>query len=380
MSRLSSRRWPQRVLVIGAGPAGAAAAMRLHALGVRVLLVDRAAFPRSKVCGCCLNLAALSALSGIDCERLVRELVPKPLARWRLATPAGTIETALPGGLALSRSRMDAALVAEAASRGIEVATACEARILDVRLESVDVRLSGLSQTRQFDAAILASGLAGGGVSRWLPWKRPPTGPLGVGTILGTFDAVPDRTIQIACDDSGYVGLVRLEDGRVDVAAALRRGVGDMNASKPGAAAKAALLQAINGILHRTGQDLLPPIDPDEFITTPPLRRSRLPGYGRLLAVGDAAGYVEPFTGEGMAWAIQSGIAAADCLADRRTAANSGAAWTARYAQLMRRRQWLCRLLSGALASPSRSRWLLRVSQAAPWTVRYALRQLNRAG
>src|SRR5690606_17502255 len=98
---------------------------------------------------------------------------------------------------------------------------------------------------------------------------------------------------------------------------------------------------------------------------------------GRLLAVGDAAGYVEPFTGEGMAWAIQTGIAAADCLADPAAAADCGAAWTVRYARLMRRRQWLCRLLSGALASPAQSRWLLRLSTVAPWTIRYAIRQLN---
>src|SRR5690606_14529101 len=156
----------------------------------------------------------------------------------------------------------------------------------------------------------------------------------------------------IACDESGYVGLVRLEDGRVDVAAALRRGAGELGASSPTQPAKAALLQSINGILRHTGQQVLPKIDPSTLLTTPPLRRSRRPGYGRLLAVGDAAGYVEPFTGEGMAWAIQSGIAAAECLADRRTAGNSGAAWTARYTQMMRRRQWLCRLLSGALASP----------------------------
>lgn len=369
---------PQRVLVIGAGPAGAAAAMRLHALGLQVLLVDRAAFPRPKVCGCCLNLAALSALAVIDCDRLLHELVPMTLRHWRLATPRGTIEAPLPGGLALSRLRMDAALVAEAGRRGIEVAAPCEAKLVDVGLESVAVRLSGSSRPVRFDAAILATGLAGGGVARWLPWINQPAGPLGTSTIVSGWEAVRDRTIQIACDDSGYVGLVRLEDGRVDVAAALRRGSGELGSDKPALAAKAVLLQAINAILRRTGQEILPPIDPDSLLTTPPLRRSRRPGYGRLLAVGDAAGYVEPFTGEGMAWALQSGIAAAECLADRRLAGNSGAAWTARYEELMRRRQWLCRLLSGALASPTQSRWLLRLAGAAPWTVRYAVRRLNR--
>jgi len=368
---------PQRILVIGAGPAGVAAALRLHARGLQVLLVDRATFPRPKVCGCCLNLAALSALAQVDCDRLIRSLAPTTLTTWRLATPGGIIEAPLPGGIALSRLRMDAALVAEAANRGIEIAAPCEAKVVAVGPRSVEARLGSSSETQRFDAAILASGLSGGGVARWLPWIRQPAGPLGVSTIVAGIDSVIDRTIQIACDDSGYVGLVRLEDGRVDVAAALRRGGSEAGAGKPLQPAKGALLQAINGILHRTGQEPLPEIDPDRLLTTPPLRRSRRPGAGRLLAVGDAAGYVEPFTGEGMAWAIQSGIAAADCLADPRTAADSGVAWTVRYAQLMRRRQWLCRFLSGALASPARSRWLLRLAGAAPWTVRYAVRRLN---
>ena len=341
-----------------------------------MLLVDRATFPRPKVCGCCLNLAALSALAQVDCDRLVRGLAPTTLTTWRLATPGGTIEAPLPGGIALSRLQMDAALVAEAANRGIEIAAPCEAKVVAVGPQSVDVRLGSSSGTQRFDAAILASGLSGGGVARWLPWIRQPAGPLGVSTIIEGLDSVLDRTIQIACDDSGYVGLVRLEDGRVDVAAALRRG-GEAGSGKPLQPAKGTLLQAINGILHHTGQEPLPEIDPDRLLTTPPLRRSRRPGYRRLLAVGDAAGYVEPFTGEGMAWAIQSGIAAADCLADPHTATDSGAAWSVRYAQLMRRRQWLCRFLSGALASPARSWWLLRVASAAPWTVRYAVRRLN---
>lgn len=378
MSHTSGYR-KQRVVVIGAGPAGTAAAMRLHALGWQVLLVDRAAFPRFKVCGCCLNLAALSALSVIGCDQLIYRLGPTLLTDWRLATPGAAIQAALPGGVALSRLRMDAALVTEAASRGVKVVAPCEARIADVGLDYVDVRLTRCGQPERFDAAILASGLAGGGVARWLPWIQSPVGPLGIGTIVPSFDAVPDRTIQIACDETGYVGLVRLEDGHVDVAAALRRDVCDVGGQSP-ATAKAALLQAMNRILCRTGQELLPPIDPETLQTTPPLRRSRLPGYGRLLAVGDAAGYVEPFTGEGMAWAIQSGIAAAECLTDVDAAGNSGAAWTAQYVRLMRRRQWLCRLLSGTLASPAGSRWLMRLARAAPWTVRYAVRQLNRAG
>ena len=49
-------------LVIGAGPAGSVAARELARRGCRVLLVDKATFPRPKVCGCCVNGAAIRAL------------------------------------------------------------------------------------------------------------------------------------------------------------------------------------------------------------------------------------------------------------------------------------------------------------------------------
>ena len=51
------------VIVVGAGPAGSLTARELARLGRRVLLVDKASFPRPKVCGCCLSGSALAALS-----------------------------------------------------------------------------------------------------------------------------------------------------------------------------------------------------------------------------------------------------------------------------------------------------------------------------
>ena len=63
-------------LVIGAGPAGSVTARELARRGRRVLLVDRATFPRSKVCGGCLNGAAIRTLERLGLGRVLEGALP----------------------------------------------------------------------------------------------------------------------------------------------------------------------------------------------------------------------------------------------------------------------------------------------------------------
>src|SRR5262249_17954767 len=110
-------------------------------------------------------------------------------------------------------------------------------------------------------------------------------------------------TIFMACGDGGYLGLVRLEDGRLDIAAAFDRAA-VRQAGSPALAAAA--------ILEQVGWPAVPLLQPLAWRGTPSLNRraSRLAAY-RLFVVGDSAGYIEPFTGEGMAWALESAVALA---------------------------------------------------------------------
>lgn len=366
------------MIVIGAGPAGAAAAMRLHDQGRDVLWVDRADFPRSKVCGCCLNLAAIGGLAAIRCDKTVENLVNFDLRHWQLENGGRKISAPLPGGIAVSRTQMDMALIDEARSRGIEMRTRCDAKLVEVSDVSVVVRLSDENADRTFDAAILATGLSGGGVSRWLPWINPPSGPLGVGTVVNELSGVMPQTIHMICGHQGYVGLVQLEDGRVDVAAALRKDKFKELGSDLAKNGKAEILNQINAILSASSIATLPDEHAELLMTTPPLHRDRLVGFGRLLAVGDAAGYVEPFTGEGMAWALGTAIAAADCVDAKSSQHDLGHRWCGAYARMMGERQWICRALSKSLASPIHARWLMRGMHLAPWMVRGAIWRLNR--
>jgi flavin-dependent dehydrogenase len=132
---------------------------------------------------------------------------------------------------------------------------------------------------------------------------------VGLGTTLpADAGGPPPGELVMAVSRRGYCGVVRLEDGRIDIAAAVDRGI---------VAASGSPAAAIAAILAETGGDraanLASPKAAAQFAAAtargaPPLTRSRpvASPSGRILRVGDAAGYVEPFTGEGMGWALAS--------------------------------------------------------------------------
>lgn len=83
LSAATARQWD--VAVVGAGPAGALAARQVALAGAAVVLIDKASFPRGKVCGCCVNGAALGVLESVGLGDLPRRLGARPLTRVRRA-------------------------------------------------------------------------------------------------------------------------------------------------------------------------------------------------------------------------------------------------------------------------------------------------------
>ncbi len=115
--------------------------------GRRNLSVGRTrTLPRFKVCGCCLNLAALSALKTLELDHLLTSQVAKPLNRWELRVGNRSIMTQLPGGIAISRGLMDQVLLEEAIRRGVQVQSGCEAKVIEVADDGVLVELRTTSE------------------------------------------------------------------------------------------------------------------------------------------------------------------------------------------------------------------------------------------
>src|SRR5919107_6094444 len=110
---------PVDVLVVGAGPAGSIAALVLARAGVRVRMIDRAQFPRAKLCGDTLNPGALALLDALGVGKQVRERA-LPVSGMTVTGPGGasvTADYAAPlVGAAIGRSDLDLLPVAAAAA------------------------------------------------------------------------------------------------------------------------------------------------------------------------------------------------------------------------------------------------------------------------
>jgi flavin-dependent dehydrogenase len=342
-----------QVLVVGAGPAGSVAAARLGALGKEVLLVDRARFPREKVCGGCLQPVALRALEAGGLRGAVERCGAIPLRAMELHAGGATATLPLAGGMAVSRRTLDAALVEEARARGAAFRDGVRARLggtspgsrgREVILEAPD----GDVDSVRADIVLDASGLSGG----LLGSARPRRGSfLGAGVVLEWAEgkegkeaesgALAEGVVRMASGRGGYVGAVRAEGGRLILAAALA----------PSLVARTGGLGAASGsILRACG--LPPPHANAPWRGTPLLTRRPVRVWDdRVLVLGDAAGYVEPFTGEGMAWAMRSALAAAD-LAALGWTGDTGPRWETLHGRIVGTRQRRCRALTLLLRVP----------------------------
>ncbi|KLU03560.1 geranylgeranyl reductase [Rhodopirellula islandica] len=369
-----------KVAIIGAGVAGSAAAIRFAQRGARVTLFEKSVFPREKVCGCCLGAAGLAALDAIGVGQSVRERgVPTKFFQGFFQSSSSKAASAaemsasrrpVPGvcigfreGVALSRAELDQHLLQLAVQSGVEVRQPCEATIVRESQEQVWIE-TGSGSPETFDLVVVSSGLTGRFRQRDaadLPWVETPHGPMGISAHMSERDAqqmgwqLDLGEIQMHCGAEGYVGIVRLPGGALDLAAAIhprRKLASDTGGGRQAIQSQVLSLLLASGRFNSSQSQQLEHwfCEVADWQTTPPLRRKRVSGRGRIVAIGDAAGYVEPLTGEGMTWGIESGLAVADLWALYRMpqmtpngGGDFGANWDLRALKFQTRRRQLCR-------------------------------------
>jgi flavin-dependent dehydrogenase len=307
------------VLIVGAGPAGAVAATVLARAGARVRLLDRAAFPRDKLCGDTLNPGTMALLRRLDLAGAA-ERRGLPIAGMRVTGEGVDVTARYPGavrGRAISRRDLDLALVEEAIRSGAEFEPGVAVRepVSDGRrVCGVVIGAAGSRRSIRAPVTIAADGRKST-LAFQLGLSRHPAHPRRF--VAGCyFEGVGGMAAlgEMHIRRGHYIGVAPLPGGLANVCLVKPAAAGDVEFRDPAGALAAAvardpaLRERFRGARPVCRTTVLGPLAVDSAAA------ARLPD-GLLLA-GDAAGFVDPMTGDGMRFAVRGGELAAHAALD----------------------------------------------------------------
>jgi len=316
------------VCVIGAGPAGATAACRLAERGIDALLVDRAHFPRDKVCGDGVGPRAVRVLEKLGLYPSEGFPGGYGLEGIRIGSPNRQVLEVRVGeegdeepkaGYVIPRERFDGWLLEQAVKKG--------ARLWDgMDVRRVEKRKGGLK----------ISGTMGGGplsvtarfaIGAWGARADKVVGPHPARVGDGRLSVVAMRAYFTGLRGIGPYLEIHFDPGLVP-------GYGWVFPTGPESAnigygmrqdflrKKGIPLRRLFEAFLETNPSVLRCLEKGKRVSPPrgaviPFRKARLPvAHGPLLLTGDAAGFADPLSGEGIGTAMQSGWIAADCAAN----------------------------------------------------------------
>jgi geranylgeranyl reductase family protein len=372
------------VVVVGGGPAGAAAAITLARDGRRVVLVDKARFPRDKFCGDGLTTGALRLLEELG-------LCPDDVASWQpidtvtVRSPSGrTIDFPLPDdngiyAAAARRFDLDDAVLALAGDAGAVVCAGHGCTAVRPAGPHIAIDVDGIGELRS-RYVIAADGM-------WSPVRKALG--LAVPGYRGEWHAFRQYYCDVGPEAArrfvvwfepdllpGYAWSFPLPDNRVNVGFGIQRDGGRVERVQD----MARLWPELLGRPHIAAM-LGPQARPEAPHRAWPIpaRIDRLPlTADRTLFVGDAAGATDPMTGEGIAQALLTGVLAARAIVaagpnDPDTAARS-------YRRAVTHELFadhrLARRLSRVLRTPAGARGAVRIAGTSGWTRRHFARWL----
>jgi geranylgeranyl reductase family protein len=348
------------VAIVGGGPAGSSCAAFCGIAGLRTLILERENFPREKVCGDCLNPACWPILRRLGLADRVRNSLHAKLGCVEFIGINGCrLNVELPAGddaeIAIKRSLLDQLILARARELG---ATAFESTTVTALSHPVADRdhwiISAAEETFHSRALVAADG-RNSTVARLcglLP--RGTRERIALQTHLPLPTEFRDRVV-LEFRPEGYSGQAPVGGGKLNLCLV------SVPHKMP---ALRGWAETRFGIPHD-----------QSWRTITPLTRAAIPaGHRSLLLVGDAARVVEPFTGEGIYYALASGELAAKAIALQRGGGNAddiSIAYCAAHAKLYRDRLWINRLARAAVLSPRIASAFLRVARLEPTLLRF---------
>ena len=329
------------VIVVGAGPAGATAARSLAAAGVSVRLLDRAAFPRNKPCGGGISVRVLRRFPYL--ERELPRIATHAVSRLYLEGPGGesaVVNSDVPAALMIRRVEFDALLVALAQESGAELVTGAD--IVQAREGTDGVTLMA-RDGRQFRAPIVIAadgvhsvvarrlginpGWSSAAVALDMMEETPRSAlrdvdPSTLWVSYG-FDPASERSAAGRRAAEGYAYIFPKRDHvNIGIGYVLSHYRAVVNRAPYELQRDFVAALRDRGIV--VGDSVRKNFTPSLIPVGGPLRE---PGRGRVLAAGDAGGFVNGFTAEGIYYAMVTGELAAKVI----TAGGDAADLAARY-------------------------------------------------
>jgi geranylgeranyl reductase family protein len=383
------------VIVVGAGPSGSTTAYHLAQAGLRVLVLEKAAFPREKVCGDGLTPRAVRSLvrMGVDID------APGWIRNKGLRILGGGIRLELPWpdlasfpdfGLVRTRYDFDQILADRAVKAGVDlkVNTTVTAPVLDERsgrIVGVTAKTEGVERTYRAPLVVAADGNSSR-LSLGMELRKRDDRPIGV-AVRRYYrsprhdDDYLESWLELWDGDRllpGYGWVFGVGDGTSNV------GLGLLNTSKnfQNTDYRTMLRRWLANMPEEWGYV-------EENATGPvrgaalPMGFNRTPHYTRgVLLVGDAGGMINPFNGEGIAYAMESGEFAAEVIAQalsRPTAASRERVLHS-YPQMLRD-NWggyytVGRMFVKAIGNPALMKFATRHGMPHPTLMRFTLKLL----
>ena len=310
------------VLVVGGGPAGAIAALALARAGVIVTLLDRAAFPRDKLCGDSVNPGAMALLGRYGLAAAVEQRGLR-IEGMRLTGPgAASIEGRYPSGVAgrsILRRDLDVLLLEAAADAGarIEQGVRVAGPIVNgvnghARVSGVRIAGPGGTGDRRARVVIAADG-RGSLLARAVEVARHPRRPRRW-AIGAYFEHVAGLTSlgEMHVRTGHYLGVAPVRGGLANACLVVPEHTARRMARTPAAALESALAgDALLRERFRQARRVSPPV-----MMGPLAVEASAAGVDGLLLAGDAAGFVDPMTGDGIRIALSGGEMAAAAARD----------------------------------------------------------------
>ncbi len=350
------------VIVVGAGPAGSTVAALLTRAGHDVLLLDKATFPRHKACSEYINPAGARLLRTLGLEAEVLALGAHQMEAMLVHAPGGQrfladFAGSEPGrhALGLSRHKLDHLLLQHAHAAGATVCQGAHTRdvVLDGRrVAGVEATIDGSRQTLRAKLVIGADGRHSV-VTRRLGLDAPVRWPRRTG-LVAHYQGVSglDRRGEMHVARHGYAGLAPLEAGLTNVAlvtntSAVAARTGSLEhffenglAAIPEVASKLSGATRVGGIRG----------------VGPMAHRARRTAGDGFLLVGDAASFLDPFTGEGIYEGLRGAMLAASVTSSALHAGDLSAEALAPYRAARRRvftaKRQVCWIVQGFIHQP----------------------------